>query len=71
MDDRTPKRFEETKTLLTEELSSTLPIPDQPFYAMRDSSNFGIGTSFFTIPQRNKQNESYLSKVKTNYTSQT
>ena len=37
------KRFEETKTLLTEQLSNTIPDPDQPFYAMCDASNFGIG----------------------------
>ena len=39
------KRFEEIKTLLTEELSDTIPDPDQPFYAMCDASNFGIGAS--------------------------
>ena len=37
------ERFEETKTLLTEQLSNTIPDPDQPFYAMCDASNFGIG----------------------------
>ena len=28
------KRFEEIKTLLTEQLSNTIPGPNQPFYAM-------------------------------------
>ena len=28
------KRFEEIKTLLTEQLSNTIPDPNQPFYAM-------------------------------------
>ena len=36
-------RFEETKKLLTEQKSSTIPCPNQPFYAMYDASNFGIG----------------------------
>ena len=35
--------FEEIKTLLIEQISYTIPDPDQPFYAMCDSSNFGIG----------------------------
>ena len=34
------------KTLLTEQLSNTIPDPDQPFYAMCDASNFGIGAAF-------------------------
>ena len=33
------KWFEEIKTLLTEQISNTIPDPDQPFYAMRDASN--------------------------------
>ena len=37
------KRFKEIQTLLTEQLSSTIPDPNQPFYAMCDASNFGIG----------------------------
>ena len=40
-----PKRFEETKTLFTEHISNTIPDPDQPFYAMCDASNFGIGSA--------------------------
>ena len=39
------KRFEEIKTLLTDQKSNTLPDPDQPFYAMCDASNFGIGAA--------------------------
>ena len=39
------KRFEEIKTLLTEQLSNTNPDPDQPFYAMCDASYFGIGAA--------------------------
>ena len=39
------KRFEEIKTLLTEQLSNTIPDPDQQFYAMCDASNFGIGAA--------------------------
>ena len=39
------KRFEEIKTLLTEQLSNTIPDPNQPFYAMWDASNFGIGAA--------------------------
>ena len=38
-------QFEEIKKLLTEQISNTIPDPHQPFYAMCDASNFGIGTS--------------------------
>ena len=38
-------RFEEIKTLLTEQISNTIPDPDQPFYAMCDASKFGIGAA--------------------------
>ena len=38
-------RFEQKKTLLTEQISNTIPDPDQPFYAMTDASNFGIGAA--------------------------
>ena len=37
------KHFEETTTLLTEQILNTIPDPDQPFYDMCDASNFGIG----------------------------
>ena len=39
------KRCEQIKTLLTEQLSNTIPDPDQPFYAMCDASIFGIGAA--------------------------
>ena len=39
------KRFEEIQTFLTEQISKTIPDPDQPFYAMCDASNFGIGAA--------------------------
>ena len=39
------KRFAEIKTLLAKQLSNTISIPDQPFYAMCDASNFGIGAA--------------------------
>ena len=31
--------------MLTEEISNTTPDPNQPFYAMGDASNFGIGAA--------------------------
>ena len=40
------KWFEEIKTHLTEQISNTIPDPDQPFYAMCDASNYGIGAAF-------------------------
>ena len=39
------KRFEKIKTLLTKQLSITIPNPDQPFYPMCDASSFGIGAA--------------------------
>ena len=38
-------RFEEIKKLLAEQISNTIPDPNQPFYAMCDASNFGIGAA--------------------------
>ena len=38
-------RFDEIKKLLTEQISNTIPDPNQPFYAMCDASNFGIGAA--------------------------
>ena len=38
-------RFEERKKLLTEQFSNTIPDPNQPFYALCDASNFGIGAA--------------------------
>ena len=40
------KHFEEIKTLLIEQLSNSIPDPNQPFYTMYDASNFGIGAAF-------------------------
>ena len=40
------KRFEDIKTLLTEQLSNTIPDPDQPIDAICDDSNFSIGAAF-------------------------
>ena len=39
------KRFEEIKKLLTEQTSNTIPDTNQPFFAMRDASIFGIGAA--------------------------
>ena len=38
-------RFEEIKKLLTEQISNTIPDPNQPFYAMCVASNFGISAA--------------------------
>ena len=38
-------RFGEMKKLLTEQISNTIPDPNQPFYAMCDASIFGIGAA--------------------------
>ena len=38
-------RFDENTKLLTEQISNTIPDPNQPFYAMCDTSNFGIGAA--------------------------
>ena len=48
------KRFEEIKIVLTEQFSSTIQDPDEPFYAMCYVSNFGIGAALFKISQWNK-----------------
>ena len=53
-------RFEEFKKLLTEQISNTIPDPNQPFYAMRDASNFGIGLALL---------QSHSGTNKTNLTS--
>ena len=37
--------FKEIKNFLTEQISNTIPDPNQPFYAMCDASNFGIGAA--------------------------
>ena len=38
-------QFEEIKKLLIEQISNTIPDSNQPFYAMCDASNFGIGAA--------------------------
>ena len=38
-------RFDEYTKLLTEQISNTILDPNQPFYAMCDGSNFGIGAA--------------------------
>ena len=38
-------RFEKSKKVLTEQISNTIPDANQPFYAMCDASNFGIGAA--------------------------
>ena len=38
-------RFEEIKKLLTEQISNTIPDPNQPLYAMCVASSFGIGAA--------------------------
>ena len=45
MDNGQQKLFEDKKTLLTEQISNTIPDPDEPFFAMCDASNFGIGAA--------------------------
>ena len=52
-------RFEEIKKLLTEQISNTIPDPNQPFYAMCDAPNFGIGAALL---------QSHNSTNKMNYT---
>ena len=43
-------RFEEIKKILTEQISNTVPDPNQPFYAMCDAS-FWHRRSITTITQ--------------------
>ena len=38
-------RFDEIKKLLTEQISNTIPDPNQPLYAICDASTFGIGAA--------------------------
>ena len=38
-------RSKEIKNLLTQRISNTITDPNQPFYAMCDASNFGIGAA--------------------------
>ena len=49
--------FDEVKFLLTEKISNTIADPDQPFYAMCDASNFGIGAALLqSLKCTNKMN---------------
>ena len=57
------KRFEEIKTLLTEQLSNTIPDPDQPFYAMWDASNFVIGVALLQSHNNTNKNEPHFRKI--------
>ena len=38
-------QFEEIKNFCTEQISNTIPDLNQPFYALCDASNFGIGAA--------------------------
>ena len=58
----TKKDLEELKTLLTEQISNTVPVPDQPIYAMCDTSNFGIGTAL--LQYHNETNKMNLISAK-------
>ena len=50
--------FKKSKKLLTEQMSNTIPDPNQPFYAMWDASNFGIGAAL--LQSHNGTNEMNL-----------
>ena len=39
------KRFEQIKTLLTDQISNTISESDKPIYAICDASNLGIGAA--------------------------
>ena len=52
-------RFEEIKKLLTEQILNTIPDPNQPFFAMCDASNFGIGAAL--LQSHNGTNKTKLS----------
>ena len=45
MDYRRSNKIQRNKTLMTEQISNTILDPNQPFYAMCDASNFGIGAA--------------------------
>ena len=51
-------QFEDVQDLLTEQVSNTIPDPNQPFYAMCDASNFGIGAAL--LQSHNGTNEMIL-----------
>ena len=51
------KRFKDIRKLLTEQISNTIADPNQPFYAMCDASNFGVGAALLQSHNRtNKMN---------------
>ena len=45
MDNRTSNMIRRNQKLLTEQISNTIPDPNQPFYAKCDASNFSIGAA--------------------------
>ena len=55
-------QFEELKKLLIEQISNTIPDPNQPFYAMCDASNFGIGAAL--LQSHNGSNKTNLISAK-------
>ena len=63
------KQFEETKTVLIEQIASTNANPDQPFYAMCNISNFGTGAAFLQAHSGANKLNLNISKLKTIYTS--
>ena len=40
-------RFDEIEKLLTEQISNTIPDPNQPFYAMCDASNLASAQHYY------------------------
>ena len=56
-------RFEEIKKLLTDQISDTIPDPNQPFYATCDASNFGIGAA---LPQSHNETNK-INLISANY----
>ena len=57
------KHFDK-KANLTEQISNTISDPDQPFYAMFDASNFGIGAALLQSHKGTNKSEAYISKIK-------
>ena len=51
------KRFKEMKKLLLEQISNTIPDPNQQFYAICDASNFSISAALLqSLNETNKMN---------------
>ena len=61
-------RYEEIKKLLIEQISNTIPDPNQPFYAMCDASNFGIVAALLQSHSGTKKRP-YISKFTIIHTS--